>query len=94
VSPIPVPNYRHIQKSLTGLADARLLKVVPEMRLFDRNVAEGLFFFEDPIIEAPPNREIHFQTSFRKFHQRLPNLAFLKGKKRVFMACQARQGLE
>jgi hypothetical protein len=50
----------HIQKSVTGLADAKLSKLMPKMRIFDDNVAEVLFFFENPVIEAPLNREIHF----------------------------------
>jgi len=52
--------YRHIQKSVTGLADAKLLKLMPKMRAFDDNVAEALSFFENPVIEASLNREIHF----------------------------------
>jgi hypothetical protein len=49
-----------MQKSVTGLADAKPSKLMPEMRIFDDNVAEVLFFFESPVIEAPLNREIHF----------------------------------
>lgn len=52
--------YRHIQKSVTGLADAKLLKLMPKMRAFDDNIAEALCFFENLVIEAPLNREIHF----------------------------------
>jgi hypothetical protein len=50
----------HIQKSVTGLADAKFSTLMSKMRIFDDNVAEVLFFFENPVIEAPLNREIHF----------------------------------
>jgi hypothetical protein len=49
-----------MQKSVTGLADAKPLKLMPKMRIFDDNVAEVLVFFESSVIEAPLNREIHF----------------------------------
>jgi hypothetical protein len=78
---------QNAKRAQTGLADAKSL------RIFDDNVAEVLFFFESPVIEAPLNREVHFQTSFRKFHQRLRNLGFPKRKMSVFMACQARYRL-
>ena len=45
---------------MTDLADAKLSKLMPKVRIFDDNVAEVLFFFESPVIEAPLNREIHF----------------------------------
>jgi hypothetical protein len=43
-----------------GLADAKLLEGMPQVSIFDDNVAEVLFSFENSVIEAPLNQEIHF----------------------------------
>jgi hypothetical protein len=54
--------YRDIQKSLTGLADAKLSKIRSRNYFFDDNTTHALFFHAKPRIELSGKRALHFDA--------------------------------
>ena len=66
---------------LMGLADAKLLECMPQMSIFDDNVAEVLFSFENSVIEAPLKPRDTFLDLFWKNSRKIAEFGVSKGQK-------------